>query len=167
MQSVRSTSVREYCLSQYGDISSFSKNWFRRFKDRFKLSCRRVTSHSSRPRVGEASENFENSINTFRDQVNNFKKTLLNMDETPVWFDMPSRYTVTRKGTRHVNLRATSNEKKRITVVLACKSNGEKLPPVVILKNRYKGHIPPGLQVWYQPKAWMNSKLSLLWLNQF
>jgi len=75
--------------------------------------------------------------------VSTVQKTLLNMNETPVWFDMPSTYTVTRKGTRHVTLRATSNEKKRITVVLACKSNGEKLPPVVILKTKFNGVVPP------------------------
>ena len=89
------------------------------------------------------------------------------MDETPVWFDMPSRYTITKRGTKHVSLRATSNEKKRITVVLACKSNGEKLPPVVILKNKFNGEIPPSMHVWYQSKAWMNSELSLKWLDQF
>jgi len=141
---VNHKSVREHCLSKYGDISKFSKDWFKRFKDRFKLSCRRVTSYSSRPKGVESSSKFEESIKTFREGVTAVERTLLNMDETPVWFDMPSRYTVTKKGTKHVTLRATSNEKKRVTVVLACKSNGEKLPPIVILKTKYRGHVPPG-----------------------
>ena len=42
--------VREYCLSKYGDIFSFSKDWFRRFRDRFNLKVRRVTSFSHRPK---------------------------------------------------------------------------------------------------------------------
>jgi len=164
---VNHKSVKDYCQNKYGDISTFSKDWFRRFKDRFKLSCRGVTSFSYRPKGAGSSTVLEESIKIFKQRVSTVEKTLLNMDETPVWFDMPSKNTVTKKGTKHVALRATSNEKKRITVVLACKSNGEKIPPVVILKSKYRGVVPDGMQVWYQSKAWMNSKLSLQWLDQF
>ena len=164
---VNHKSVRDYCIEKYGNISSFSKDWFRRFKNRFNLTTRRVTSHSKRPKHGDSNTTLQDSIKTFREKISTVQKTLLNMDETPVWFDMPSKYTVTTKGTKHVSLRATSNQKKRITVVLACKSNGEKLPPVVILKNKYNGIIPNGILVWYQSKAWMDSKLSLEWLNKF
>lgn len=82
------------------------------------------------------------------------------MDETPVWFDNQSRYTVTTKGTKHVKQRATS----RITVVLSCCSNGQKQDPVVILKN--KGPIPDNISVVFQEKAWMNSNIMVEWLKQ-
>jgi len=83
---VNHKSVRQYCLGKYGDVSTFSKDWFRRFKDRFKLSFRRVTSLSSRPKAIESSIAFEESFKTFREGVTAVKKTLLNMDETPVCF---------------------------------------------------------------------------------
>ena len=89
------------------------------------------------------------------------------MDETPVWFDNPSRYTVTRRGTRHVGQRATSNEKKRITVVLACTSRGEKLPPFVVLKHALKRGVEPpdGISVYHNQNAWMTSSLTEEWLS--
>jgi hypothetical protein len=87
------------------------------------------------------------------------------MDETPVWFDNPSKYTITKRGTKHVSQRASSNDKKRITVVLACQSDGTKLPPTVILKDRYSGPVPQGMRVLRQSKAWMNSTLMVEWIN--
>jgi hypothetical protein len=85
---------------------------------RHSLSLRRVTSKSH----SSLSLDDTRTIEEFRDSINSLDRNtvLVNMDETPVWFDNPSKYTVTRKGTRHVSQRATSNEKKRITVVLAC-----------------------------------------------
>ena len=61
---------------------------------------------------------------------------------------LQSTYTVTRKGTRHVSQKATSNEKKRITVVLACTSRGEKF---VVLKNPLPRTVQPpkGMNVYH------------------
>jgi hypothetical protein len=145
----------------------FTTGWFAGFKKRHDFVLRRVTSYSHKPST--AIENDNPTIRLFRDSIAKLdpRRVLVNMDETPVWFDNQSRYTVTTKGTRHVKQRATSNEKKRITVVLGCKSNGEKLPPVVILKSKYSGPVPEGMLIWYQEKAWMNSTLSLQWLDQF
>ena len=155
--------VRDYCISKYSFLGlNFSTGWFAGFKIRHSLSLRRVTSYSHKPK-----NNCKDSINVlikgFREKIKKLDPStvFVNMDETPVWFDNPSRYTITKKGTRHVSQRATSNEKKRITVVLACKSDGTKLPPVVILKQKYYGPIPLGMTVKYQNKAWMNTNLML------
>ena len=43
-----------------------------------------------------------------------------NMDETPVWFDMPSARSVNEKGAKTVLVNTTGHEKSRFTVVLAC-----------------------------------------------
>ena len=93
------------------------------------------------------------------------------------------RYTVTSTGTRHVRQRATSNEEKRITVVLACTSRGEKLPPLVVLKHLPlvvlkhlplvvlkhplpRGVQPPdGIRVYHNINAWMTGPLTEEWLN--
>ena len=57
-----------------------------------------------------------------------------NMDETPVWFDMPSARTVNAKGTKTVLVNTTGHEKSRFTVALACLADGTKLKPIVIYK---------------------------------
>ncbi|XP_014678488.1 PREDICTED: tigger transposable element-derived protein 1-like [Priapulus caudatus] len=56
------------------------------------------------------------------------------MDETPVWFDMPGDTTVDFTGTKSIPLKTTGHEKSRITVVLAAKANGVKLPPFIVFK---------------------------------
>ena len=54
-----------------------------------------------------------------------------NMDETPLWFDMPGE---THKGDRSVPICTTGHDKGRFMVVLAAMANGRKLPPYVVLK---------------------------------
>ena len=39
-----------------------------------------------------------------------------NMDETPVWIDMPGDYTIETKGSKTVSMGSTGHEKTRITV---------------------------------------------------
>jgi len=57
------------------------------------------------------------------------------MDETPVYFDMTSSYTINNKGAKTVQIRTTGNEKNWFTCVLAITANGNKLPPIVIFKD--------------------------------
>ena len=62
---------------------------------------------------------------------------VINMDKTPLYFDMPGSTTV-KKGCREVHIRSTGAEKRRLAVILACTA-------VVIccrqwLSSRGKGH---------------------------
>ena len=45
---------------------------------------------------------------------------ILNMDETPVWFDMAGNFTIDQIGEKTVHIRSTGNEKNRFTVILTC-----------------------------------------------
>ena len=45
---------------------------------------------------------------------------ILNMDETPIWFDMARNFTIDQIGEKTVHIRSTGNEKNRFTVVLTC-----------------------------------------------
>ena len=54
-----------------------------------------------------------------------------NMDETPLWMDMPGNTTVERKGTKSVPIRTTGHAKVWFSVVLAAMANGRKLKPFV------------------------------------
>jgi hypothetical protein len=69
-----------------------------------------------------------------------------------------TRYTVTKKGTKHVKQRAM----KESYFVLACQSDGSKRNPAVILKGT-KCNSPR--MTLYQQKAWMNSQLMVKWLS--
>ncbi len=45
---------------------------------------------------------------------------IFNMNETPVWFDMASNFTVNQTGEKTVHIRETGNEKNWFTIVLTC-----------------------------------------------
>ena len=57
-----------------------------------------------------------------------------NMDETPLWMDMPGETTVSRAGERTLSIRTTGHDKGRFTVVLAAMADGKKLKPYVVFK---------------------------------
>ena len=54
------------------------------------------------------------------------------MDETTVWHEMMSNNTVTDKEAKSVVLKTTGHEKKKVTVTLAAKANGDKLKHSII-----------------------------------
>ena len=93
---------------------------------------------------------------------------IANMDETPIWFDMPSRSTITVTGERHVKVRSSNSQRKRITAVLCCFSDGTKLPPVVIVKDAVAEiDVPEGVLVWRQENAYMTASLMRDWIDHF
>jgi len=57
---------------------------------------------------------------------------LFNMDETPVFYDMPASKSITDKSEKRVYVTTTNSEKRRITVTLCCNAAGEKLPLLVM-----------------------------------
>ena len=52
-----------------------------------------------------------------------------NMDEIPLWLDMPGATTITHSGERSVPVRTTGHEKNRFTVCLSAMADGRKLKP--------------------------------------
>ena len=102
--------VSIYCRDNYsvGDCL-FTTGWFARFKKRHDFVLRRVTSYSHKPTT--TLDQTIDAIKIFRDSIAKLDPStvLVNMDETPVWFDNQSRYTVTTKGTRHVKQRLVDN----------------------------------------------------------
>ena len=91
-----------------------------------------------------------------------------NMDETPLWLDMPGETTITRRGQRSVPLRTTGHEKARFTVVLSAMADGRKLKPYVV----FKGVRPipelntPGVVVALSKNGWMNEELTKDWVKR-
>ena len=103
-------------------------------------------------------------------EAHKFENTMvINMDETPMYFDMPSSHTVHKKGCREVRIRSTGAEKRRLTVILACTASGDMLPPMVIFKGKRalkNLRLPPGLVVEVQKKAWNDSSLTKVWIQK-
>ena len=70
---------------------------------------------------------------------------IFNMDETPLALNMPPNYTISCKGKKTVIIRAQSQEKCKVSLVLGIIADGNKLPPLIILKGSNKTKIPKEL----------------------
>ena len=88
----------------------------------------------------------------------------LDMDETPMRFELPATRTLEFTGNRTVPILSCGGDKQSFTVVLAVKANGEKLPPKVIFKGvrQLRIQIPPRMQVSVHKKGWMDHRRTKL-----
>ena len=91
-----------------------------------------------------------------------------NMDETPMYFDMPGNTSVDFVGNKTIIIKTTGHEKKHLTVVLACLADETKLKPMVIFKRTTmpKDKFPSGVLVKVQEKGWMNEGSTHTWLDE-
>ena len=82
-------------------------------------------------------------------------ENIINMNETPMYFDMPGNTTVDKVGSKTVSVKTTGHERQHFTVVLACQANGKKIRPLVIFKRKNipKETFPPGVVVKVHPKG--------------
>ena len=87
------------------------------------------------------------------------------MDEVPVTFDMPSKFTIDVKGSNDVRINTTGAEKNRFTVVLCVTADGEKLPAYVIFRRKTlpSGSFPSNIIVSANEKSCMTSSETQLW----
>ena len=90
------------------------------------------------------------------------------MDETPLTFDMPPNRTVNNTGEKTIKIRTTWNEKNRVTVGLACCSDGLKLKPMLIFKRKTipKINNKHRVVVSAQEKGWMDSEQMKVWIEK-
>ena len=110
-------------------------------------------------------QNFLGFVTRLRKRRNYDLSLIGNMDETPLWVDMPGDYTMEQIGTKSITMKTTGHEKSRFTVMLAAIADGTKLPPMVLFKGvRPPKEIPTGLIVLMTPQAWANEKCMFEWL---
>ena len=147
-----------------------SAGWCTRFMNRHNLSLRTRTKISQKlPR------DLDDKITSFHsyiiDQRTNYDfplSNIANMDETPMFFDLPSNRTVHPRGDHTILVKTTGHEKTHFTVVLACMADGTKLKPMVIFKRKTmpKEVFPSGVVVHVHEKGWMDTDGVLLWLQK-
>ena len=116
-----------------------SDGWYDKFMKRYNLAQRRQT-HMSQKKEEELSEkmsNFLRFVIKLRKSKGYELSEIGNMDETPIWMDMPGNYTIEPRGTKTVSLVTTGHEKTRFTVKLAAMADGTKLKPLVLFKGRF------------------------------
>ena len=85
---------------------------------------------------------------------------ILNMDETPMRFELPATRTLEVTGSRTVPVLSCGADKQSFAVALTVKANGEKLPPKVIFKGVRQLNIntPPRMQISVHKKGWIDEE---------
>ena len=88
-------------------------------------------------------EPFMQDIKALRESHKFPDNLIINMNETPIFFDMQRAQTIAKTGVHEVRVRGTKGGKKRVvelTFVVTCSAAGQILKPLVIFKG--KQHIP-------------------------
>lgn len=147
-----------------------SRSWGKSFMKRHGLVLRSRTSLAQRlPKdLEEKITSFHKFVMDRREEDEFDDKCIINMDETPMYFDLVPGKTVDREGTKSVLIRTTGAEKRHITVVLAVAGSGDVLPPMIIFKGKRTLDLkaPKGWLIAVQEKAWMDETLMLRWINE-
>ena len=102
------------------------------------------------------------------------KDYIINMDQTPVFFNMSSKYTLELLGERSVNVRASKNEgsTSRATVFLSVTASGKFLKSLVVFRGTANGRVSKefdeydkGALYQAQEKAWCDERVMLYWIE--
>ena len=131
--------LRRECLRLhrlYGNQSfKASSGWYRHFKRRNNIVMRRSTHISQKPK--EVTDDF---ILRFQRLVIRMRRNrgydlchIGNMDETPVWMEMPGNATLDFSGEKDITVSTTGHHKERLTIILGGLADGTKLRPLVLL----------------------------------
>lgn len=115
-----------------------TRGWVQKFMRRNNLSLRAKTSIAQKlpAALEEKMATFLRSVQEARKQSKYPDNMIVNMDETPMYFDMTTNKTVNLKGAKTVSVRSTGADKRRLTVVLAATGDGKMLPPMIIFKGK-------------------------------
>ena len=125
-----------------GKAFSFSAGWERGFMSRYHLSDRANTHvapqnkkslHDSRKIVFLFLHQCRHEVSAIYE-----KQFIYNMDETPIYLDMPHKRTLAPTGSKSIDVITSGNEKTRITVCLTITAAGKLLPAYVLFKNLVK-----------------------------
>ena len=173
---VQRESICQYAKSvvlPHNPLFTASAGWLQKFMIRHSLSLRRATSIQQK-----LPQQLQRKLETFLQEITAIRKlhqfnadSILNMDETPIWFDMPRNYTVTKTGERQVRIRGTGSDKKRISVVLTATASGKMLKPLIIFKGKTNRtlknvQIPSTVVCTYQKKGYMDTTTMMLWIKK-
>jgi DDE superfamily endonuclease/Tc5 transposase DNA-binding domain/Brinker DNA-binding domain len=147
----------------------WSDKWLDGFMYRHNLSNRRRTTIAQKlpDDLEEAQHEFLSFILYRRIQFDYPQALIGNMDETPMWFDMPNTTTIDKTGARTISIQTCGHEKSHFTVVLSCLADGTKLPPLIIFKlvNIPRQTFPNGIMVRANREGWMNTDEMLWWIE--
>ena len=111
--------------------------------------------------------NFHKFVTDLRKSQQFHLRAIGNMDETPMFFDMPGNRMVDVKRASIVSIKTSGAEKQHFTVILSCLANGTKLKPAVMFKRKT---MPKEkllrISLFVQEKGWVDERVPFGWLRK-
>ena len=151
-----------------------------RFMDRKGLSIRQATPmgrkfyYNTYMVVGK----YISSVRRYYLNYGQDPSLVCNMDETSIFFNMPSNKTIEIKGKKTVQIVMKNQEKMRVSLILAVLTDGTKLPPYIIFKGNNSSPIltkeisnlthVKNKEVFFtfNANAWTTGEILIDWLNK-
>jgi transposase-like protein len=107
-------------------------------------------------------------------QPNRHQDFIINMDQTPVYFDPDAKRTLDLIGKPTIFIRKSCSDTKRATLGLSVTASGKFLTPILVFKGAPNGRIvktefktyPAGIVYACQAAAWMDEDVMIAWVNK-
>ena len=147
-----------------------SSGWLDKFMRRHHLSLRSRTSMSQKlpADLEDKVSSFHQFVRKQRIEDEYEENFIVNMDETPVFFDLVPNKTVEQQGNKSVIIRTSGSDKRHVTVILSVSASGDVLPTFVIFKGKRALKdikAPSDITVLVQEKAWVDESIMLKWVD--
>ena len=149
-----------------------SDSWLACFLSRHLLTLRKLNEKCSlqQTETDEICTKFVNSMNNFIKKEKIDKKFIVNMDETPFYWEYLPRKILTRKMTPKACAWKRGYHNTRSTVVLASTANGTLLNPSLILKRKTPYQLQQkndiDLLMLNTDNRWMTEATMITWLEK-
>ena len=158
---------------ELSDDPSFkaSLGWYQNWKRRHSVSfCAKTTLAQQLPDdMEEKIVQFHRFIIAAMQRVGYPLSRIINLDEMPMRFKLPSLRSLEFTGSQTVPVKTCGAEKRSFTVALAVAADGTKLPPKVIFKGVRTPRdlvVPNSLRVSFHKKGWMDESGVKEWISQ-
>ena len=140
---IKSQNVIMYAKKLIPEFNDKSDNanlcWCKRFLKKHNFTLRKI-SH-----MGQSlPDDYEKKLSFFIEEINKKRSNLnitndkfnliINIDETPIFYDSPFSNTLDKKGVKEVEIVTSGAEKDRVSLLLSVAADGTKLPPMIIFK---------------------------------
>lgn len=167
--------VKDRAKSIKPDFAASDK-WLQGFFRRHNLSLRTPTVSTSklytREELCKELDNFWTAIMTGRQNHSIPVKFIGNMDEVAIYYEVPARKVVQKRGSKTVVVKTSGSSRSRVTVILAVMADGTKLPPMIIFKGKTTACVkniivsPRVAHIAFQENAWNNHSLTEQWFDK-
>ena len=160
-------------LKEFGEKLDLNDRWERDVLKQLKWSKRKGTTgkvNLSPQFLSEEKFTFQRTISTAILEHNILAPLAVNLDQTPLSYVSPGKYTFSFKGAKNVPIKGV-DDKRKITGNFSVSITGKFLPIQLIYKGKIKRSLPKSkfpsmFSLYYTKNHWLNTEKSIEFFEQ-